>query len=174
MSGVGPDMTPQGLSEAIGQLVADLPGRGRKPNDAWQKVLTLQLLNAALANETDADGSDAAWALGVTLQVAIRSVLRRQPALREALATAFAIDGPDTEPDTERTALAASLLGSIIIVSIDAVEKEPTDGAPPTARVTTPGPPPGADPSPPVFAQAPDGQWLWTPEPADDDWRRTR
>jgi hypothetical protein len=109
-------MTPTGLAAAIGELVKDLP-QPKKPNDSWQRVLTLQLLDTLLSAEDDEPALyaareafwDALWKGGL-------EVIWARPALGRALIHAFGADSPNPTSPTpeEQTAFQASPLGGTI------------------------------------------------------------
>ena len=101
-------MTPQGLSDAIEALVADLPARREKVSESWQRVLTIQVLNRVLDYQSEYlpdRGSPALRALcGIanrSVMQAVKQLLREEPALRQALAVAFdhaeGCQGPQTD-----------------------------------------------------------------------------
>lgn len=89
-------MTPQGLSDALSELVSDLPGHRDKVSESWQRVLTVQVLNRVLDHRSEYSpgrGSPALMAMcGIarsTVLQAVKQLLREEPALRQALAVAF-------------------------------------------------------------------------------------
>lgn len=108
-----PDMTPQGLADAINDLVEDLPRRERPPNESWQKTLALQALELVLDWHTPVGDIVAA-----AVEKALEQALIERPALQGAIEAAF--PAPDyhryeTEADDPtQTRFAVSHLGVLL------------------------------------------------------------
>lgn len=123
------DMSPQGLADAIADLTRDLPQRKTKPDDSWQRVLALQLLNTALdqpaapesPTDADHDAASAAWSFRASFVANIERVIRRQPALFHALVTAFDLERRGW---TDPTPFAETMFGTMLRVALDDVWKE--------------------------------------------------
>lgn len=118
----GPDMTPQGLADAIEGLLGGGPPRTPRRRPApeaqlrksanWQRVLLQQVVNTLLEPDDPMLSEDEhrlRRILGHPFDAALAQLRRAQPALAEALASAFDVtpdawkraDGPgDTETAT--------------------------------------------------------------------------
>jgi hypothetical protein len=112
-------MTPQGIADALDELVTDLPGQKERLSGSWQKVLSLQVLNGLL-EEKDGPVNIEVGALrrivAEVLEQAVQQLFREQPTLGEAMFTAF-----DTEHwdwmgmSPPRTDFEASPLGKFMV-----------------------------------------------------------
>jgi len=132
----GPDLTPQGLADAIDRLVVDLPGKDEKASGSWQKVLTLQALSMVLGgNWSDQTATpdfhraclEAQGAVGK----ALRMLLRERSALHGALATAYDLEGWTPERGTafSKTPLGQTIIASLAWLQDDGDPERPEGGA---------------------------------------------
>lgn len=120
-----PDMTPQGLANAINALVEDLPPRRTKGNASWQRVLVEQALRRLL--ETNPE-------LAALLEAGLVQLLRDEPALCGAVDEAFDVGnvgGPDDlVPGTsveDLTDYATTPLARLLWKAATTIEKEDFD-----------------------------------------------
>src|SRR5262245_12185643 len=117
-------MTPQGLADAIGRLVDDLPAQQEKASGTWQRVLALQALTTVLGgNWYDADASHelhtACSAAQSAVSAALKVLFRTRPALHQAIMTAFNLPDANEADETAfaKTPLAQSVWVAALILS---------------------------------------------------------
>lgn len=124
-------MTPQGLSDAIDDLVADLPGQKERISGSWQKVLTMQALTTVLGGHWyDDDMShqlhEACAQASTAVRDALKLLYRDRPALHQAIVTAFNL--PEWHADSE-TAFAKTALAQQVWYPADLVRTGEGDAA---------------------------------------------
>lgn len=78
-----PDMTPQGLADAINQLAEDLPQRRNTRHESWQRVLVEQALRHLVERNPGVEA---------VLRKGVMQLLRAEPALYGAVEAAFDLE----------------------------------------------------------------------------------